>query len=151
MRYEQLNHIERISFFTRLYKRLNKRLFNNELQPVLIDIRNINKDNTSCYGMYCKGDTLQEERILFSYELEDALEKCNTQREQAYIITLVLLHEMIHQYCAAKGIDDKNHSLQWQQAAEKHGLHSIYREGELQEEGLTLLAQITIANLQIRP
>ena len=129
---------------------LNKHLFNNELQRVAIDIRNLNNGNESCYGMYCTADMFQPERILFSYEMEDRVEQCYTQREQAYIITLVLLHEMIHQYCALKDINDKDHSLQWQQEADKHGLHSVYIDGKLQEEDLSLLAQLIIADLRIR-
>ena len=142
MRFEKLKHIDKLAFLTRLHKRLNKNLFNNELHQVSVDIVNLE----NCYGMYCRNP----ERIIFSLEMMEQVKQCRTQQDQIYIITLILLHEMIHQYCALKGIEDKDHPIQWQEEAEKHGLHSIYKAGELQEEYLTLGAVITISGLRIK-
>lgn len=142
MRFEKLSHFEKLAFLTRLHKRLNKNLFNNELHSVFVDIQNLD----SCYGMYCRNP----ERILFSHEMIEQVKQCRTQKDQIYIITLILLHEMIHQYCTLKGIEDKDHPIQWQEEAEKHGLHSIYKAGELQEEYLTYRAEITIYGLRIK-
>ena len=41
-----------------------------------------------------------------------------------------MLHEMVHQYCRANGIDDKgDHDDQWYEIARQHGLEHIVDDG----------------------
>lgn len=152
MRFESMEFNNKISFLHRIHRMLNREIFNNELKDVLIDIRNLNKDPNKerCVAMYCKAESYQPERILFDYRFEDNyIASSRTQKEQAVLITQIMLHEMIHQYCAQKGIDDTAHSEAWQQKAEEHGLHSTYKDGNNAEEWLKPDVKALVDDLRI--
>ena len=145
MRFENLGYHREQAFFQRLHRKLNKELFDGKLSDLEIDIRNINgyrdEDAFACYHHHS---------ILFSHEFFEYVVKQETQKKQAECIVQVLVHEMIHQYCHENGIDDSNHSEEWQRAAEEHGLHSVYHDGVMVEErGKTILALIA-ADVRIR-
>lgn len=156
MRFENLEWGKRIRFLQRLHKKLNKELFNGCLNDILIDIQNLNKFDEwdDCYAQYRTGNKEFLEffppRILFSLEFLDRLELFKTQKEQVMFLSQIMLHEMIHQYCHENGIVDDNHSEAWQEEAAKHGLHSVYCNGELCEEWLEPKPIFVILNFQIR-
>lgn len=154
MRYEALDFKQKISFFQRLHKKLNKELFAGTLSALLIDVRNLNKtdDKSKWYfAKYCPADLHGPERILFTLDFEDTLEQFQYQYQQANFITQIMLHEMVHQYCAQNSIDDSGHSEKWQQAAKDHGLISIYLNGNGPEkEYLIGGAAIIAAETRIR-
>jgi len=97
---------------------LNKLFFNGELEPAIIQCWEIPQE---------ENEELIEAQLVpitdpfiiqfyFDIENEDFL----------YTIT-VLLHEMVHQYCAEQGIEDINsitdkHTRAFKKAAEEHGL-----------------------------
>lgn len=137
MRFEVMEHGQQMRFLQRLHATINQEFFKGELQPIKIDVRNLNKTpDSDIWAMYCRANDLEPDRILFAIEFEEYIERQRTQREQAASLFQIMLHEMIHQYCAETGIDDTDHNEQWQQAAAAHGLHSIYKAGTLQEEWL---------------
>ncbi|MBR4908262.1 MAG: hypothetical protein IKZ43_04535 [Acidaminococcaceae bacterium] len=167
MRFEALEWEKQIAFLERLHKTINQEIFKGELKPVWIDIRNLNKGDPKddCWARYFKEENghyetmcidsvtqkvTYPESIFFDHCFVNTLEKKPTQKIQAYYLTAVMLHEMIHQYCAKNGIDDRNHSEQWQQAATDHGLHSVYKDGEIQEESLKGVALWISGLLRIR-
>lgn len=153
MRFEAMEYRQKMRFLQRLHATINREFFKGELKPVMIDIRNLNKTTgDDCLAMYCKADTLQPDRILFSHEFVEVIAQQRTQRNQALIFFQVMLHEMIHQYCAENGIDEKEgHDEQWQQAAALHGLHSVYNAGTLQEEWLEpWAARYAVDSIRIR-
>lgn len=157
MRFENLSYSEKRAFLQRLHKRLNRQLFYGQLKPIDIIVENLSGPNGEkvCFAVYKKtfqyerGELQQSAKISISYEGEDLIAKQHTQKDQAYIVTMLLLHEMIHQYCAENGIDEGNHNENWQRAAADHGLHSVYKNGVIQEEDLQLITLIVISSLRI--
>lgn len=154
MRFENLEFREQICFLRRLHKQLNKDLFDGQLKQISIDIENLNGHRTKekAFAEYLTETVpgIIPRKISFDHDFIDYISQLKTQKEQGRLITQVLLHEMIHQYCAENGINDENHSDAWQQAAAEHGLHSIYKNGEFQEEWALPVAHIATINLRIR-
>ena len=141
MRFELLTRDQKIRFLQRLHNRLNNICFNGELKPVVIDIENLNKDETNISAIYgarwkYNNDIMNEEMqkcIIFSLELIDDVSMQDKQSEQFYLLASVLHHEMIHQYCDENGIEDRespdnDHNQSWAKAAEEHGLSVRYDE-----------------------
>ena len=152
MRFEKLGYRDRQNNLQKMHKRLNKSFFNNELNRIVIDFESLDEEGTEkCFGIFLgKHPFSGFETILFSYELEDYITELKTQREQILVLGTVMLHEMIHQYCYENGIDDTDHGGRWSEVAEKHGLHSVYKNGErIEEWGLPVL-QFVLANFAFR-
>ena len=150
MRFETLDYESTRNTLRRLHKRLNKNLFGGELHEVRLCVENL--DNPfSCntpypaFARFRSRDLMGNESISFDHSFADFLEGLETQREQVYMLTLVMLHEMIHQYCYENGIDDSGHGGEWSRIAEAHGLHSIFQNGEPVEEELRSGSLITAA------
>ncbi|MBR4628714.1 MAG: hypothetical protein IKO47_14085 [Ruminococcus sp.] len=151
MRFEELEHIRKIRALQRLHNRINVELFKGQLSTVSIDICNLNKGEiTDAWACYCRESDIGPESIYFSHEFIDLVAAQDTQRKQIYFLTVVMLHEMVHQYCAHNGIDDAGHSEEWQRAAAAHGLHSVYKAGEKQGEHLTGAAELLAGMIRIR-
>lgn len=148
MRFENMGHDKQLRFLQNLHKRINLELFNGGLRTIAIDIRDLPPD---CFAMYCKANSIEPDRILFSLDFKEYIDRQRTQKEQEIAVFQILLHEMVHQYCAETGIDDTGHNEQWQQAATAHGLHSVYKAGTLQEEWLDHTAEfLATAFVRIR-
>lgn len=148
MRYEQLDYAGKMKTLKRLHRHINKHFFNNALHSIPLDIENISKEE-DLYGRFSVREYAPFEKISISYELEEDLMKLKTQKEQVLFLGSVILHEAIHQYCYENGIEDKNHAGQWTEEAEKHGLKSIYEDGEQKEEALTLAGYIGLYTFRI--
>lgn len=155
MRFENLSEDQRYRFLQRLHKKLNKEVFNGDLEEIIVDVRDITKNrDIKLFACYSRDPQQYYQRygIFFSFEFVDRIKLLKTQKEQALYIVQTLLHEMIHQYCHENGIDDTDHSDEWQRVAAEHQLHSIYHNGEMVEEWLDGLSipGIIISNLKIQ-
>ncbi len=151
MRYEQLTYSEKINTLKRLHRYINKHLFDNSLKTIALDIENLSKE-AELYGMFSVKDypEPQSEKISISYEFEEDIKKFKTQKEQALFLGMIVLHEVIHQYCYENGINDKDHSGKWTEIAENHGLTSIYENGKQVRECLNMLGMIAMQNFRIK-
>ena len=137
MRIEQLQYRERTDFFSRLHNFLNRKLFNSELKDIFIDVQNLNKDECDyneeneeiALGVFSIESITQREVIAFSHEFMDSIGRLENESEQLEEVSVVLLHEMIHQYCYENGIDDSGHNDNFQGIAFQHGLDSMYVDG----------------------
>lgn len=135
MRYETMELHQKKAFLQRLHRRLNRDLFNGELKRIKITTYVYTHDN--CLAFHRKEYCGEPPEIVFNMpEFEKLMRDCATQHEQGFCIVGVLLHEMIHQYCDERGINDRGHNDNFQKAAEEHGLHSEYRDGERVDEWL---------------
>lgn len=176
MRYENLEWNDKMKLFRRLHRRLNKGCFKGCLKEVVFSIENLNKKDPEVWAVFRRPEMDEDQaselldsydshekrkiamayiqrmtsgQILFSYEFEDDIKSLRTQKQQVGFLTMVMLHEMIHQCCFEYGIDDTDHSEEWQKTAEEHGLHSIWNNGENVEEWLTF-SWVSIVNFRIR-
>jgi len=151
MRYEQLTHAGKMKTLKRMHRFINKHFFNNSLRVIPLDIENISKeeDLSGLFGVCDIPGFPYPEKISISHELEKDIEKMKTQKEQVLLLGTILLHEAIHQYCYENGIEDENHAGQWKETAKEHGLISIYEDGTLIEEHLTITAYITMQSFRI--
>ena len=72
------------------------------------------------------------ETIMFDIRLIDDVEKCKTQKDQILLLSITMLHEMIHQYCFENGIKDEGyHDDGWYEIARQHGLeHGVSDDGQ---------------------
>ncbi len=150
MRFEQKSFIQKIKTLEKFHNVINEVLFHSELQPIPLDIKNLNKCEASdvwgafeahAYHFDVKKNTHINEVISISHEFVDYLSSLKTQKLQILDLSQVILHEMVHQYCYEKGIEDKNHGAQWQKVAQEHELISIYENGNPKEETLTIVAR----------
>ena len=147
MRFEQLPHLSQIKTLERLHKYINQNLFENKLSKIDMDIVNIHTKDA--FGMFSTNDIVGN-RIAISYEMIDVLSQLKYQKEQALCLGAVILHEMIHQYCYENNIDDSNHGGMWYETAKEHGLISIYENGELVREELTISDDFALSLFTIR-
>lgn len=138
MRFESMNYERQMRFLRRLHATINREFFDGALQPITLDICNINKgsDPDDAWAMYGREWPGSPYKILFAHEFMGYLKRQSAQWAQAEILFQVMLHEMVHQYCKENDIEDTDHNEQWQKAAADHGLHSVYVDGQLQEEWL---------------
>ena len=77
--------------------------------------------------------------------------KYKTEKEQLYVITIWLLHEMIHQFCHENNIDDglNKHNENFVRVAKEHGLIRKLEDNGIWSESLDLLPNFVIANYRI--
>ena len=148
MRYETLSHSAKMNFFQRLHKKLNHDFFDGELEHIFIDVQNISK-HEDLWGLYRDGNEIYPKAILFSYEFEDHIEQLKTQKEQLVVVAYILCHEMVHQYCSENGIDDTNHSAEWQKQAAKRGVLDIYEDGVLKSAEIGFAISFFAMNMRI--
>lgn len=146
MRYEKMTFHQKIGVMQKLHKDLNKGLFESKLSHVQLSIENLRSNDTAAMFLNPEenlnnfkienGQLVRNEtsRIIFNYDFEEYMTKFRTIREQKYFLMMVLLHEMIHQYCYENNIDDTSHNENFQKEAEAHYLHSKYENGEFIEE-----------------
>lgn len=160
MRFENLSYDNKIKFLQRMHRKLNKYLFNGELSEVFIDISNINKnydENEKAFAIYhSRGyfqarDLYDKSVILLSLEALEKIEKYKTQDKQKEFIAYLIGHEMIHQYCDENGIDDWNHSKEWQIEAHKRGILDTYDdEGKSTKLEYSVILSFLVMDMRIR-
>ena len=156
MRFEHLEYENRQAMFQRLHKLLNKALFSGKLRRVSIDVENVNMVDDLEQGVDgvfrrpIEGSCAQKAAILFSREFADSLALEKTETDQIERLSLVLLHQMIHQYCWERRIVDDDHNDIWQDVAFTHGLDSIYIDGIKIEEDLAFPALAAIDDYDFR-
>ena len=146
MRFETLDWEKQCKVLNKLHTLLNRNVFGGELNEIPVSIENLNNglyQTPDCYGVFFNNDpATKSERIILSLEFMDRIIRCRTQKEQRYCLVMVLLHEMIHQYCYEKGIDDRNHNNAWINEAKDHWLVSDYKDGEIISEELDSRAML---------
>ena len=98
---------------------LNSRFFGGELPEVVISL----KKTAGAYGHFTTGKVWQtgEER---RYEINISSASLN---QECAFLSGVLVHEMVHEYCAEHGIKDTSnngvyHNKNFKHIAETHGL-----------------------------
>lgn len=138
---KEASHYEKMEILTRAWAFLNKIYFDNNLNPINITYGNLNKPyrKMDAYGIF------RPESITFTPDknltimpgieidhrvFEDPWECADYDEDRAYAILMVMLHEMIHQYCFENGIDDGDHNDNFTKAADEHGLVSEYANGQ---------------------
>ena len=151
MRFELLSYSGKMEVLKRMHRHINKHFFNNSLRDIPLDIENISKEE-ALNGRFraCNTPGFPPEKISISIEFVEDIAQLKTQKEQVLLLGRVLLHEAIHQYCYENGIEDKNHAGHWTKEAERHGLTSIYENGEPVEEHLNLAGYIGFQAFRIR-
>lgn len=112
---------------------LNKLFFNGELEPAIIQCWKIPPEDNENQIEAQLVNITNPFIIQFYFDIEN--------ENFLYTIT-VLLHEMVHQYCAEQGIEDMSiitdkHTRAFKKAAEKHGL--IQGGYALNDEAKTLI------------
>lgn len=135
MLFQELSFNNQIKFIEDLHKRFNKYLFGGELKPIKITIEDISANGQTIYSKYYNGQFFWEHRkIAFSYEFMYYLElNVKEEYKQIRLISRVLLHEMINQYCFEKKINadcKPFHNETWMNTAEQFGLISIYNDND---------------------
>lgn len=146
MRFEDFVREDQLRILDKLHRRLNRKLFNGELSQIDIRIEHT-EDTWANYRRELGGD----QWIVVSEELIDlVLANRERQLDQVYVLSLVLLHEMIHQYCYEQGLEDEDHEGDWLREALAHGLR--YREGHFDPdtESLSPLAFMAINNFYMK-
>ena len=133
----------KIKFLYKVYEILNKNLFDGKLTIGKIDIENLDE----AYAKFSvkewilpDGEYTDIECISFSHEFVQRVSEEKYQKVQHYLIVMIMLHEMVHQYCYENGINDEDHNENFQKIAEKHGYRYKYCKNRLMEERLTDLA-----------
>ncbi len=128
-------------FAAYIYVVCNSVLYNSELDVGHTKIVHINIDDDDAIAFFCpiEGKQNIKQYIGFKYlEFWEAIEKIGkTQREKLALLIAYVLHEMAHQFCYEKGINDSNHNEAWQKVATEHGLSVKYENGERIEEYLS--------------
>lgn len=103
----------------KMFRALNNRFFDGELPEVVISL----KKTAGAYGHFTTGKVWKtgEER---RYEIN--ISSASLNQECAFLAG-VLVHEMVHEYCAEHGIKDTSnngvyHNKNFRHIAETHGL-----------------------------
>lgn len=103
----------------KMFRALNSRFFGGELPEVVISL----KKTAGAYGHFTTGKVWQtgEER---RYEINISSASLN---QECAFLSGVLVHEMVHEYCAEHGIKDTSnngvyHNKNFKHIAETHGL-----------------------------
>ena len=103
----------------KMFRALNNRFFDGELPEVVISL----KKTAGAYGHFTTGKVWKtgEER---RYEIN--ISSASLNQECAFLAG-VLVHEMVHEYCAEHGIKDTSnngvyHNKNFKHIAETHGL-----------------------------
>lgn len=148
MRFEKLSYFEKKSFLERVYKKLNKELFNGELPNVDVIIENLDDNMDGCFT--ANNSFYDKDRISISIQFVERLEKLRTQKEQIFQIVCLLTHEMCHVYCSYNHLDDSNHSSVWQEVANTHGLEVCYENGVCINETARLALVIVSTRISIK-
>lgn len=119
MRYEQLGYSQKMQMLKNLHTLLNQSFFDGKLNSVHLDVVSLNDNSNMIYEGVFRVDAVLGECIEFSYEFEELL---RIKENQLYFLTIIMLHEMIHQYCYENSIDDAGHNVKWLEVAKQHGL-----------------------------
>lgn len=121
MRFEKMSDDLRFYNLKRLNKCINKHCFNNELEEAEIDM--CEGDEMDFFAIYYHPTIYHHyHEILVSSETIDRLANYNTIKKQEEALFIIVLHEMVHQYCYENGINDDDHNENFIDACKHHGL-----------------------------
>lgn len=129
---------------SRLFKRVNKRLFDNGLLelPIWI-VDRVEVDEEECLAAYSP----EKQRYFFSGVIAEDISSLS-QEKQKKALACIMIHEMCHQYCYENGYDNgrygDGHNEHWHAVANSHGL-----EGTYPEERLSLLGYLAIRTFRL--
>ena len=142
-------------FLNRLHNKLNKEIFHSKLKKIPIGLTSyIGSDDIGCdfCAVYRFNSKTPDSRIdINPFILLQEMPKFNTQKEQLIVITIWMLHEMIHQYCHEHNIDDgqNEHNDNYNRVANAHGLIRTLEDNGVWSESLDLLPYMAIYNCRI--
>lgn len=130
-------------FAAYIYIVCNATIYNSELDVAHTKIlHGPTPKDEDAIAFFCPSESNKKikQYIGFKYiEFWEAIDKVGkTQRDKLALLIMYVLHEMAHQYCYEKGIDDAGHNEAWQKVANEHGLFVNYKNDERTEEGLSV-------------
>ena len=146
MRFEQMGFDDQVKRLRQIQVRLNNTMYSGELMLIPVDIVNLNADAWAGYKKPC--DLVPYGKIMIDHNyIVEVVATAKTIREQKYLLALMILHEMAHQYCYEHWLDDNNHGTEWQKVANEHGLDVHYDNGKLIHEDLRSVVYVALASL----
>lgn len=141
MRYENLNHFEKLKLLHDIYDVINEFIMCKALTPAHIDICNLKSELYAVFRVQ-QIPQLPHENILISHTLEEDLTLAENEKIQIEFLAQVLLHEMVHQYCYEKNIDDRDHNKNYVKVAKGFGLEINNDGDEILSEKVKFLLSI---------
>lgn len=145
MRWENMTAEAKQKTLSRFHRALNRRLFGGELKEVLLYADFVDGTDGGILGGF--GCDSSREWIFMTGLYEKWIERFATVKGQTLFCVIVLLHEMIHQYCYEHGIDGKEHAdhgERFKEIAAAHGLVSCYADnGDYYNRAAPVLAEAT--------
>ena len=127
MRWESMSKEAKIHTISRFHRAMNRRLFGGDLRDPLLYVDFVDGTAEGILGGF--GCDSSREWIFLTGLYEQRIERFGTVKGQTLFCVIVLLHEMIHQYCYEHGIDGKEHAThgdRYKEIAEGAGLVSCY-------------------------
>lgn len=110
----------------RLFKRLNEKLFDNQLPylPIwIIDKIDWVESGKEAWAVYSS----EKQRYYFSNAIAEDIKDISKEK-QRNVLAAIMIHEMAHQYCFENHINDDDHNENWQAVADEHGLERAYED-----------------------
>lgn len=115
-------------FLCMLHDYINKELFEDKLQHIFCCFTEISDISVNgCY--YANNDDLGA-RIEISRKYLEYIDQF-FEEDRSYMLFIVLLHEMIHQYCDENGIQSSAHDKTFCDTAAKFGLETYSKDGNV--------------------
>ena len=143
MRWESMSREAKIHTISRFHRALNRRLFGGELKEVLLYADFVDGTAEGVFSGF--GCDSSREWIFMTGLFENMIERFATVKGQKLFCAIVLMHEMIHQYCYEHGIDGKEHAdhgERFKEIAAAHGLVSCYdSNGDYYNRAAPVLAE----------
>lgn len=128
MRWENMTAEAKQKTLSRFHRALNRKLFAGELKEVLLYADFVDGTDGGIISAFMCGEN-GHNCIFMTGLYENMIERFATVKGQTLFCVVVLLHEMIHQYCYEHGIDGKEHAdhgERFKEIAAAHGLVSCY-------------------------
>jgi len=132
VRYEQMTEDQQEKMLARLYKRLNKTLFDGKLEARPIWI--VEEIDWVSDGEAWAAFSAEKQRFFFSSVINEDIKRLK-KKDQIFFLSCLMVHEMVHQYCWFESIDDSGHNEVFRKVAEDHGLKFEFVDGEWKQKG----------------
>lgn len=146
MKWENMTTEAKQKTLSRFHRSLNRRLFAGELKEVLLYADFVDGTDGGIISAFMCGEN-GHNCIFMTGLYEKWIERFATVKGQTLFCVIVLLHEMIHQYCYEHGIDGKEHAdhgERFKRIAAAHGLVSCYADnGDYYNRAAPVLAEAT--------
>ena len=144
MKWENMTTEAKQKTLSRFHRSLNRRLFAGELQEVLLYADFVGGTDDGIISAF-RCEKSGHNCIFMTGLYETMISRIQTVKEQPRFCVVVLLHEMIHQYCYEHGIDGKEHADHgetFKRIAAAHGLVSCYADnGDYYNRAAPVLAE----------